>query len=470
MRSYIPLLLVCHLVFAALLTLLPAQTLAAGGPFGQEDTAVFESLQAGRKIPDPGVYEAPAEPTVFLTFDDGPSEHTGAVLDLLRQEDVPATFFVLGQNVSSHVELLGRMVREGHAVGNHTFDHVYDKLYGSFAEFWRQTQLTETALDSKAGIQTRLLRAPGGTYTNFDGAYFYLLEQAGYIVHDWNVDSGDSKRKGVPAKEIVAGATNLSSTKKTPNEIVVLMHDGAGHGETVKALPEVIRFYKERGYKFSSLSPAVQPIQSPLGKLKWKRGLALTDYTRWLAAAREHSALYAEKPVMETLPADTAAETREGTVDESASKAPLPLPPLTLDVSGRAVTFTGNGYSMRGDKLYMPLRDIAEAMGASVEWRGSSSVAVLKLGMREVIYDLPHRFITVSGPGKPDKRMNLADISLIDSRLIVPLYTAVELLGGEIGSDSKGGDHREVRIELRPGYPLAFAPTFSFVPPNSLKK
>lgn len=432
----------------ALFAVLPAvQAAAADLSSGQSEQALFASLQAGQRIDVEREYETPERPTVYLTFDDGPSDNTPDVLDILREEQVPATFFVLGQNVKTHRQLVQQIVKEGHAIGNHTYDHVYDKLYGSFGEFWRQVQATEAELD-KVGVRTHLIRAPGGTYTNFDAAYFYLLERAGYAIHDWNVDSGDSKRRGVPAKEIIEGATNLATTKKTPNEIVVLMHDGSGHSETVKALPSIIRFYKDRGYTFATLSPDVNPIQSPLGKLKWKRGYTLSDFGDWLAASAEHAALYAqEKP--------------EGASADDATPPAVtkpPEPPLTLHFSGNELTLGETEYWMSDGKLYVPLRDLVESMGGTVEWREQSRVAVARYGLSEVAFDLPGRAIDTSAPGKPDERITLADIRLIDSKLVVPLRTAVELLGGEIADYSFQAERRDVSISSGPGNPLALAP------------
>ncbi|MEC2346823.1 polysaccharide deacetylase family protein, partial [Paenibacillus barengoltzii] len=92
--------------------------------------------------------------------------------------------------------------------GNHTYNHDYDALYDSFGQFWKQIKATEEVLREITGTRTPLVRAPGGTYGHFDKTYFNLMEQGGYKVFDWNVDSGDSRRKGVPANEIIANVKN----------------------------------------------------------------------------------------------------------------------------------------------------------------------------------------------------------------------------------------------------------------------
>lgn len=436
----------CLLLLLVLLFAFPATPAAADSSSEQADRIVYGSLQAGQRPPADRSYEVPSKPTVFLTFDDGPSTHTADVLNILRSEQVSATFFVLGEHVEKHPELVRRIVREGHAVGNHTYDHVYNKLYGSFGEFWQQVMLTERALEAEADVRTRLLRAPGGTHTNFDASYYYYLEQAGYVINDWNVDSGDSKRAGVPASEIVRGATDLTTTRKTPNQIVVLMHDSSGHGETVKALPDIIRFYKDKGYAFAPLAPEIQPIQSPLGKLKWKRSADYTEFAGWTALAKEHAARWEDGSAGE---ANGEGGTQSGNplLLASAGAAPQPVkPPLRLQFEAATLTLAQTDYSFRDGRLHVPLRALVETMGGSVEWKEISRQAVVDYGLQRITYDLPHRSISVSSPGNPDKRLVMAVISLIDDRLMVPLRQAVELLGGEIGGYALDGDPLEVQV------------------------
>ncbi|GAF09650.1 peptidoglycan N-acetylglucosamine deacetylase [Paenibacillus pini JCM 16418] len=175
----------------------------------------------------------------------------------MKREHIQATFFVLGEQVKQYPEMINRMSEEGHVIGNHSFNHNYKELYQAFPIFWNQIKETEEEIREITGVRPQLVRAPGGTAGHFDHTYFTLLKQGGYIVTDWNVDSGDSKRRGVPAADILREATaNMKS-----NSIVLLMHDGSGHGETVKALPDIIAKYRAHGYQFASLSPDMAPVQ-----------------------------------------------------------------------------------------------------------------------------------------------------------------------------------------------------------------
>ncbi len=202
---------------------------------------VYKALLSGKRAGElEREYKAPAEPTVYLTFDDGPSKKIRPRFwTFCSARASKALFFALGEQVKEYPDYAKRIVQEGHALGNHSYNHVYKQLYSSFSTFWQQILMTDDIFYQTTGQRTRLLRAPGGTATNFDGFYYYYMNQAGFTVHDWNIDSGDASRAGVKAEEI------LSMVKKSPlrRELVVLMHDGAGHEETVKALPQMISFF-----------------------------------------------------------------------------------------------------------------------------------------------------------------------------------------------------------------------------------
>ncbi|WP_225445964.1 polysaccharide deacetylase family protein [Paenibacillus arenosi] len=233
----------------------PIPTRSITNEFANPAIAVKESVPSSSKV-------------VYLTFDDGPSKHTADVLDILKREKVKATFFVLGKQVKENPELLKRIDAEGHAIGNHSYNHAYKKLYSDFRNFWQQIRDTGQAIKEVVGYEPRLVRAPGGTYLNFDKQYFELLSQAGYIVHDWHVDSGDSKRANVPKSEIMK---SIRAGARLPHT-VVLMHDSAGHGETVKALPDIINFYRDKGYTFEIMTSDLEPVQFKVATRKrWER-------------------------------------------------------------------------------------------------------------------------------------------------------------------------------------------------------
>lgn len=213
------------------------------------------------------------EGTVYLTFDDGPSKITPSVLEVLQQAGVKATFFTLGQQVNRYPELAQRIVAEGHSIGNHSYNHRYDELYKSPQTFIDQVLNTTKAIYNATGVFAPLFRAPGGSYSNLDESYMKALTNAGYLVFDWNVDSGDSTSKTITSKEIIANV----KAAKLKDRMVVLMHDSSTHQSTLDALPEIINYFKKANYKFEIITNETEPITSPIAKsIKWQRA-ALTD-------------------------------------------------------------------------------------------------------------------------------------------------------------------------------------------------
>lgn len=172
---------------------------------------------------------------VALTFDDGPWTLTGGFLDLLRRYEVPATFFLIGQNIAPHHALLERMVAEGHAIGNHTWGHL--NVAGGNLE---QLRSTSDAIRAVTGVTPCVFRPPGGATGPALQAQAHALGMAGVL---WSVDTDDWQLPGTAT--IVTRALHDA----TPGGII-LMHDGGGPREaTLAALPQIITGLRARGYR-----------------------------------------------------------------------------------------------------------------------------------------------------------------------------------------------------------------------------
>ena len=190
--------------------------------------------------------------TAYLTFDDGPDEkNTAAVLDILKQEGIKATFYVVGQNVKTYPETAKRIFAEGHALGNHSYDHNYKKLYASVDSYIAEMEQTDEAIYELLGVRPMITRAPSGRMGNFTTAYEKAIAANGYVEHDWNVSSADSAPNHPVAQDFIDNIAGQS----TMNSAIILMHSSAGHEETVKALPEIIRVLREKGYTFGVITP-----------------------------------------------------------------------------------------------------------------------------------------------------------------------------------------------------------------------
>lgn len=440
-----------------------------GGTAYAGDTAqdVFGKLSSGIKVEQESSYTNPDQPTVYLTFDDGPSRLTGQVLDILKREHVEATFFVLGNQAEGNQELVKRIVREGHAVGNHSYNHVYEELYKDFKGFWKQAAKTDKIIEDLTGEKPFLLRAPGGTAGNFDAFYFYYLEQAGYTVMDWNVDSQDAVRKGVKAEEI------LETVRKSPlkHELVVLMHDGTGHEESVKALPGVIAYYREQGYRFARLTEDVKPVQFRLGSAgKWARSYSHEGFRTLLADVEaagaerrsqlaDHRSGHAgegqapeEQPKAAVLQRGTGEMAVPAAVPTAASKqlggfSVVPVPPLTIQLARSDIwTLTEKQYGFDHERLAVPLRQLVERLGGTISWDSGKRTATVALGTAVLEYDPYRGRIREQRAGQLPVTRYLADVALVNGEIRVPLRATVNLLGGAVTSYAL--DSRENRVEL----------------------
>ena len=192
--------------------------------------------------------------TAYLTFDDGPDDEvTKTVLDILAENNVKATFYVTGINAATYPDTVRRMVAEGHAVGNHSYDHDYDRLYTSPDAFLYEMVQTDEILYGILGFRPLILRAPGGTFSHFTSEYEACLEENGYVEHDWNVSIADTASGNPTAQDFIDNV--MAQTADGKESAIILMHSSYGHQETAKALPEIIRVLRERGYRFGVVTP-----------------------------------------------------------------------------------------------------------------------------------------------------------------------------------------------------------------------
>jgi peptidoglycan/xylan/chitin deacetylase (PgdA/CDA1 family) len=196
---------------------------------------------------------------VYLTFDDGPDpDNTPLVLDILQKNKIKATFFVLGTQLESNTELLKEIYQAGHAIGNHTYSHVYRKLYQSPDTYMQELYHNDDLIKKILGVRPRISRAPGGSAGSFTKDYWPRLKSEGYIEVGWNVSSGDaSNGKANDIRDNVI--SQLEANKSLWNHAIILMHDGSGHAETVKALPEIIQYLKDQGFSFHVINAQTPP-------------------------------------------------------------------------------------------------------------------------------------------------------------------------------------------------------------------
>ena len=182
---------------------------------------------------------------IALTFDDGPSAgYTAEILDILREYDVKATFFVIGKNVEAHPDLLRRTVSEGHEIGNHTSSHPHLKTIDE-AKLAKEVARSATILREVAGIRTSLFRPPEGIITP---AVTAAAEKGGYRTVLWSIDTMDWALN--PAPKIVQ-----TIKREASDGDIVLFHDWvAGDSPTPAALRQIIPWLKDAGFTFVKVS------------------------------------------------------------------------------------------------------------------------------------------------------------------------------------------------------------------------
>ena len=197
-----------------------------------------------------------AEKVAYLTFDDGPDDvNTPAILDVLKAKGVHATFYVLGGMVEKNPEVLKRIFAEGHAIGNHSYDHDYDRLYASKECFVEEMEQTDEAIFKVIGMRPFIIRAPGGTVGMFTADFYEHLNLLGYVEHDWNVLTEDATPEHPSAEKQICYIDRRTAGHLKDNMALILMHCNGGKEETVRALPGIIDNLRAKGYRFGVVTP-----------------------------------------------------------------------------------------------------------------------------------------------------------------------------------------------------------------------
>lgn len=199
---------------------------------------------------------------VFLTFDDGPSQNTKDILDILKEKDIKATFFVLGSQVEIFPETTNRIYNEGHYIANHGYSHKYSNIYQTPENVLNEYNLCNEIVANTIHVpeyNSHLFRFPGGSvggkYAEIKNQAIALLEYNDILYIDWNSLTGDSEMAN-PSEEYLMN--NLQMTTNEKNSVVILMHDSQTKAVTVNFLPKVIEYFEQQGFKFENFYSIVK--------------------------------------------------------------------------------------------------------------------------------------------------------------------------------------------------------------------
>lgn len=198
------------------------------------------------------------ENVIYLTFDDGTSDVSEQLLDMLDEYEMKATFFLLGLKIKEQPEIAIRMKSDGHGLALHGITHDVKKIYNSYSSPTEEMKEAQSIIEGITGEHTELIRLPYGSIPYLTEEMRYTLDQSEFKVWDWNVDSLDWKFKD--EQYVLHTIKEIESVKQSGEAPVVLLHDKQ---ETVQHLPKLLSYIKEQGYKTKILTNDMTPITFP---------------------------------------------------------------------------------------------------------------------------------------------------------------------------------------------------------------
>ena len=243
------------------LAALEAQVAAAAATTSTTSAGGYQAL-----YPDfyaPQTYSANSAPnkTAYLTFDDGPSGNTDIILQTLQEENVKATFFVVGTDNADNLARMRRIVQEGHIIGMHSYSHSYKKIYASVEAFLKDMYQVFNLIKDTTGVTPTCFRFPGGSINSYNKAVYKDIKaemiRRGFVPYDWNVSSGDASTTKYTPEQLTGYVLNGIGSK---SRIIVLMHDSSSKENTAQAVRQIIIGIREKGFIFAPLDYQTKPI------------------------------------------------------------------------------------------------------------------------------------------------------------------------------------------------------------------
>lgn len=191
---------------------------------------------------------ADEEPScIYLTFDDGPSDRvTPKILDILKDEDVKATFFIVGKCAERRKYLIERESREGHCVAVHSYSHSYADIYATEEALLADIDKCNDIIEEVTGARSKIYRFPGGSFNVSENLIASVIAHGMRYV-DWNASTRDAEIYNPTAAQLYRAALDTPANKK---RIVLLSHDTTDKTATAEALRDIIRYYKGKNYIF----------------------------------------------------------------------------------------------------------------------------------------------------------------------------------------------------------------------------
>lgn len=193
--------------------------------------------------------------TAYLTFDDGPSDNTRKILEVLKEKKAVATFFLIGKEITPEREdIVKQTVKQGNAVGVHTYCHEKNKLYCNAESFFDDFNMASDSIKKVTGKEPVLHRFPWGSNNGYVCSYVdslhEKLQEEGIKSYDWNV-SGEDSIGGTVAQSTIF--QNVKKDLTRYDEPIILLHDSATMDNTAAVLDQIIDYIRSQGYEFATL-------------------------------------------------------------------------------------------------------------------------------------------------------------------------------------------------------------------------
>lgn len=208
-----------------------------------------EPEQSQQPTPQPG-----GNKTVYLTFDDGPGPFSGDIIALLEQYQFKATFFMLDGNIRNYPDAVKLMVSTGQAVGLHSVTHDKNKFYASAGSVISELTQNRNTLKEISGVDSYLMRTPYGSVPHMKPDYRKAVDDNGYLMWDWNIDSKDWSYKD--ARYVNSVIEQLNRLANHDGPLVILLHE---RKETLAHLPKLFDYLSKQGYEAKPLDSSMVP-------------------------------------------------------------------------------------------------------------------------------------------------------------------------------------------------------------------
>ena len=197
--------------------------------------------------------------TIYLTFDDGPSDNTLSILSILEKYNIKATFFMSGSTSEKGKRIMKQVADQGHSIGIHSITHDYSTIYASVDNYLADFNNTYTNIYEATGIKPDIVRFPGGSINNYNRLNYQQIisevTRRGFVYYDWDVSGEDASANA----NWTSIFRNIDNGIKGKDRAVILLHDGSSMKSTVLVLEDLILELQKDGYTFDKITNDVKP-------------------------------------------------------------------------------------------------------------------------------------------------------------------------------------------------------------------